>query len=54
MTPQETQALDLMIEDLHIKHMDIRNQAKEFGCESELEDLKNDLIGYLYERRKGI
>jgi hypothetical protein len=54
MTPQETQALDLMIEDLHIKHMDIRNQAKELGCESELEDLKNDLIGYLYERRKGI
>jgi len=28
------QAIDLMLEDLHTKHVDIREQAKESDCET--------------------
>ena len=34
------QAIDLMLEDLHTKHGDIREQAKESDCETELEEIK--------------
>lgn len=37
-----------MIEDLYTVRSDIRLMAKEFDCESELEELKVNLIEYLY------
>lgn len=40
-----------MLQDLHIKHSDIRNQAKELDCEKELDDLKEDLIYYLNNKK---
>jgi hypothetical protein len=43
------QAIDLMLEDLHTKHGDIREQAKESDCETELEEIKECLIEYLYD-----
>jgi|688.fasta_scaffold1054562_2 hypothetical protein len=51
MNQKEIQALDLMIEDLHKKHTDIRFLAKEMECESELEDIKNYIINHLIEKR---
>lgn len=41
------QAIDLMLEDLQIKHGNIREQAKEYDCEEELENIKQSLIEYL-------
>jgi hypothetical protein len=43
------QAIDLMLEDLHMIHVDIREQAKESKCEDELDELKKCLIGYLLD-----
>jgi|LakMenE07Oct09ns_1017277.scaffolds.fasta_scaffold20607_1 hypothetical protein len=43
------QAIDLMLEDLQIKHGDIREQAKESKCEDELDEIKECLIEYLCE-----
>jgi hypothetical protein len=48
MNQRKNQAIDLMLEDLHTVHIDIRLSAKELGCESELEDIKSSLIDYLY------
>ncbi len=48
MTQKETQAIDLMLEDLHTTHHEIRTIAKKLGCEHELEELKINLIDYLY------
>lgn len=45
------QAIDLMLEDLHIKHGDIREQAKESKCESELDEVKECLIKYLNDMK---
>lgn len=53
MNQKEIQALDLMIEDLHKKHADIRFQAKEIGCEVELENIKKYIIDHLTEKRDG-
>ena len=46
------QAIDLMLEDLHTKNVDIRVKAKKLGCEDELEELKLNLIEYLYSLKK--
>lgn len=43
------QAVDLMLEDLHIKHGDIREQAKEYNCEKQLDEIKKSLILYLQD-----
>ena len=51
MNRKEIQDLDLMVEDLYKKHTDIRLVAKELGCESELEDIKNYIINHLTEKR---
>ncbi len=37
-----------MLEDLHTTHHEIRTVAKKLDCESELEELKINLIDYLY------
>ena len=44
-------AIDLMLEDLQQRHSDIRNMAKQLGCENELDSIKIDLIEYLYTKR---
>jgi fatty-acid desaturase len=44
-------AIDLMIEDLHTKHHEIRSEARSQGCEYELDNLKNMLIDYLNDLR---
>jgi len=46
-TKKMIQAIDLMLEDLHIKHIDIREQAKESKCEDQLNEVKEYLIGCL-------
>jgi hypothetical protein len=48
MTQKELQAIDLMLEDLHTSHHEIRTTAKQLNCEKELEELKINLIDYLY------
>lgn len=51
MTKKQKEAIDLMLQDLRIKHVDIRNQAKELDCEKELDELKEDLIYYLNNKK---
>jgi hypothetical protein len=46
------QAIDLMLEDLHTKNVDIRSTAKELGCDEELEEIKINLIEYLCSLKK--
>jgi hypothetical protein len=48
MTQKELQAIDLMLEDLHTNHHEIRVIAKQLECEKELEELKINLIDYLH------
>lgn len=48
----KNQAIDLMLEDLHTKNVDVRVTAKELGCENELEELKINLIEYLYSMKQ--
>lgn len=50
-TQQYANACDLMVEDLWEIHSRIRVMAKEMGCESELEAVKNELLEYLKGRR---
>jgi len=45
-------AIDLMLEDLHTKHHQIRTQATLLNCENELEELKINLIEYLTSMKK--
>lgn len=49
MTPKQKQAIDLVIEDLHTQHHEIRSVAKTLQCEKELEEIKVALLEYLYE-----
>lgn len=52
MTQIKNKAIDLIIEDLHTKHHEIRSKAKKEGCEYELDVIKNQLIDYLNFLRK--
>ena len=47
MTEEQKHAIDLMIEDLYTIHSDIRKEAKMFGCEPELLQIRDDVINYL-------
>jgi hypothetical protein len=47
MTDQQKHAIELMIEDLYTVHSEIRKEAKMFGCEQELLQLRDDMINYL-------
>ena len=49
MTQKELQALDLMLEDLQTNHPEIRTIAKNLQCEKELEELKVNILEYLYD-----
>jgi hypothetical protein len=46
------QAIDLMIEDLYTRHIDIRVRAKKYKCEKDLDDIKEQLISYLRKLNK--
>jgi hypothetical protein len=52
MVSSKHQAIDLMLDDLHTKNVEVRITAKELGCEHELEKLKINLIEYLYSIKK--
>jgi len=47
MNQQRSRAIDLMIEDLHTVHYEIRCKAKGDGCEPELDVIKSQLLDYL-------
>lgn len=47
MTNAQIEARNLMLEDLHTVHSNIRLEAKELHCEQELDDIKELLINYL-------
>lgn len=51
MTQKQKQAIDLVIEDLHTQHHEIRSIAKTLECEKELEEIKVALLEYLYEMK---
>lgn len=48
---KESMAIDLMLEDLHTSHHEIRTTAKKYGCEVELEQIKCQLIDYLQQMK---
>jgi len=52
MNPRKTRAIDLMVEDLHTVHHEIRCRAKKDGCEYELDIIKQQLLDYLNFLRK--
>lgn len=52
MNHQKSKAIDLILEDLHTVHPEIRCRAKGQGCEYELEVVKRQLIDYLNFLRK--
>ena len=47
MNPQRKKAIELMMEDLHTAHHEIRSRAKGEGCENELNTIKQQLLDYL-------
>lgn len=52
MNHQKSKAIDLMVEDLHTIHHEIRCRAKGEGCEQELDVVKQQLLDYLHFLRK--
>ncbi len=52
MNLEKNKAIDLMIEDLHRSHPEIRCRAREQGCESQLDTIKQQLLDYLNFLRK--
>lgn len=54
MTELKKEAINLMLEDLHTIHGNIRERAKILNCEQELDDLKNCLIEYLDQIRSNV
>lgn len=51
MENKKLQAINLMIEDLHTSHTNIRIQSLELECDHELEEIKIALLEYLYEMK---
>lgn len=47
-------AIDLMIEDLHTRHHEIRSNATYNECAEELESIKTKLIDYLHTLRSNL
>lgn len=54
MTQKQNQAIDLMIKDLYTVHTDIRTEAKQLGCEDELDTIKNSVVDYLHQMKINI
>lgn len=53
-TKNQIKALDLLILDLQTIHSEIRMEAKETQCESELNEWKNEVLNYLSIKRKNL
>jgi hypothetical protein len=47
MNKQKNNAINLIMEDLHTVHHEIRSKAKGQGCEAELDIIKRQLLDYL-------
>lgn len=47
MNEKQKHAIELLIEDLYTTRSDIRKEAKMFGCEQELLQIRDDMINYL-------
>jgi len=47
MNQSKSRAIDLMVEDLHTAHHEIRCTAKKDGCEEDLNVIKQQLLDYL-------
>lgn len=54
MTEKQIQAIDLMIEDLHSRHHEIRVIAKKLNCEKELDEIKKSLLEYIDKTKNQI
>lgn len=54
MDHNKSKAIDLMVEDLHRVHDEIRTKAKWEGCEPELDNIKRHVLDYLNFLRKTI
>lgn len=52
--PKEVKAIDLMMVDLHTRHSEIRNEAKQFNCEDELNLIKIKLLKFLMQERESL
>lgn len=52
MDHSKNKAIDLMVEDLHRVHDEIRTKAKWEGCEKELDNIKFQMLDYLNFLRK--
>jgi hypothetical protein len=49
---KKVKAIDLMMVDLHTRHSEIRNEAKQFHCEDELDKIKQKLLHLLMNERE--
>lgn len=49
---KELLALDLIIEDIRTKNLEIRKTAKHLDCEYELDVWRDKLLDYMIEKRK--
>ena len=47
MTEEQKYAIELMLEDLYTIRSDIRKEAKMFGCEPELLQIRDNVVNYL-------
>ena len=50
MTNAQRAAINLLLEDLHTVHPEIRMQAKNEGCERELDEYKREILLYLIKK----
>ena len=50
MTQAQRDAINLLLEDLHIPHSDIRCQAKQQGCEKELDEYQREVVLFLLKK----
>lgn len=51
---KQLEAIDLLIEDLHTPHSEIRMKAKKLNCDSELTVWQNFVLEYLQNLRHTI
>jgi hypothetical protein len=51
---KQLEAIDLLIEDIHTPHNEIRMQAKKLGCDSELTVWQDFVLEYLQNLRRTI
>ena len=50
MTQAQRDAINLLLEDLHIPHSDIRCLAKQQNCEKELDEYQREVVLFLLKK----